>query len=649
MSVPLTGTVQLASQGVSDIQSNPYWDSIMGAINNGTASIVQTGSNPGYLGLPSTPIYGISIGGTILPASTATNIPIMGGMTPAAVSISPVTGTPGAYNISFGNPESEGNISGVVATDSSGAIQPINNLAQQFTYTPGSPGGFFQSGFGQFLEMAIPMALTAGGAAAGLLGSLSSGVESVTGLTAGSAANAAVTGAITGALKNAVTGGNILSGAATGAISSGVGSEVAQNAPAINSITGSPTITSGLVGAGVGALTGAVTGGNVGQSALTGGISGTVSGAVNSATSGSGIPSMVTNPITGAITQGIVGAATPASTNSTTGSTSTTGGTASGGSGTSNLNLCTAKDVIKYSNNSGADVLTPLQEGKITCSPLPTNTGISNLSPQMLQDAMGSNISGAVVDPTIMQDALQTAQSENIAPSTTFAVGGSAKCEDDSCGIYHPKSGCFKNPFCQAKMTPQFSNTGPEVLHGTGNQNSQYSGLTALKHIYPSIGSSMGLAAGGLPAKYHEAAPEGHHPEFITGVTGYYSCGGGTGQSDDIPAMLHDGDYVMDAETVSALGDGSSKAGMHVLEGFRKQVPHKDVAGGNPVPAKIADGEYVFPAAFVTALGKGDNRKGSEILDGLREKLREQKRKAPVDKIPSKAKSPLDYIKKSKG
>ena len=323
--------------------------------------------------------------------------------------------------------------------------------------------------------------------------------------------------------------------------------------------------------------------------------------------------------------------------------------TLSGGSGISNPNLCTANDVIKYSNNSGADVLTPLQEGKITCSPLPTNTGISNLSPQMLQAAMGSNISGAVVDPTIMQDALQTAQSENIAPSTTFAVGGSAKCEDDSCGIYHPKYGCFKTPFCQAKMTPQFSNTGPEVLHGTGNQNSQHSGLTALKNIHPSIGSSMGLAAGGLPAKYHEASPEGHHPEFITGVTGYYACGGGTGQSDDIPAMLHDGDYVMDAETVSALGDGSSKAGMHVLEGFRKQVPHKDVAGGNPVPAKIADGEYVFPAAFVTALGKGDNRKGSEILDGLREKLREQKRKAPVDKIPSKAKSPLDYIKKSKG
>ena len=77
------------------------------------------------------------------------------------------------------------------------------------------------------------------------------------------------------------------------------------------------------------------------------------------------------------------------------------------------------------------------------------------------------------------------------------------------------------------------------------------------------------MAKGGLPAKYEEAAPDGHNPEFITGLTGYYACGGGTGQSDDIPAMLHDGDYVMDAEAVSAFGDGSSKAGNEVLMKLR--------------------------------------------------------------------------------
>lgn len=156
----------------------------------------------------------------------------------------------------------------------------------------------------------------------------------------------------------------------------------------------------------------------------------------------------------------------------------------------------------------------------------------------------------------------------------------------------------------------------------------------------------MGLAKGGLPSHYHEATPEGHHPEFVTGHTGFYADGRGTGQSDDIPALLHDGDYVMDAETVSALGDGSSKAGREVLDGFRNQIPHSKAVGGRVVPAQIADGEYVFPAAFVTALGGGDNKRGASILDGLRKKLREHKRAAPVNKIPPKAKSPLEYIEK---
>jgi hypothetical protein len=225
----------------------------------------------------------------------------------------------------------------------------------------------------------------------------------------------------------------------------------------------------------------------------------------------------------------------------------------------------------------------------------------------------------------------------------SYACGGSTDCaEEKKKEQYGDALKTWKESFCEKNLTPKFVCDKPEFLSNTGQLTN--SDLSPLKHIYQSIAS--GYAKGGLPGKYQAAAPKGHKPEFITGVTGYYACGGGTGQSDDIPAMLHDGDYVMDAETVSALGDGSSKAGMHVLESFRKQVPHKAEGGSNPVPAKIADGEYVFPASFVTALGGGDNRKGAEILDGLRTKLRAQKRSTPLDKIPSKAKAPIDYIKK---
>jgi len=77
---------------------------------------------------------------------------------------------------------------------------------------------------------------------------------------------------------------------------------------------------------------------------------------------------------------------------------------------------------------------------------------------------------------------------------------------------------------------------------------------------------------------------------------GFAVNGPGTGQSDDIPTMLADGEYVIDADTVAALGDGSSKA-------------------------------------------------GSQILDKFREEIRQHKRSAPVNKIPPAAKSPLEYLK----
>lgn len=236
-----------------------------------------------------------------------------------------------------------------------------------------------------------------------------------------------------------------------------------------------------------------------------------------------------------------------------------------------------------------------------------------------------------------------------------FACGGSGSDENCICkkiqAIKDATAAATQSksdPFDISKYEPNMVCSKPEILINRGS--GQHFSNTPLSHIYQGItGHADG---GGLPSHYKAAAPHGHNPEFVTGMTGYYACGGGTGQSDDIPAMLHDGDYVMDAESVSALGDGSSKAGKQVLDGFRERVPHIDhlaeggSASGNPVPAKIADGEYVFPAAFVTALGQGDNRKGAEILDGLREKLRQHKRSAPLDKIPPKAKSPLDYIKK---
>jgi hypothetical protein len=72
--------------------------------------------------------------------------------------------------------------------------------------------------------------------------------------------------------------------------------------------------------------------------------------------------------------------------------------------------------------------------------------------------------------------------------------------------------------------------------------------------------------------------------------------GPGTGRSDSIPAKLSDGEYVVDAETVALLGDGSSKAGANKLDEFRANIRKqkgKQLAKGRFSAKAKAPGAYL--------------------------------------------------------
>lgn len=66
------------------------------------------------------------------------------------------------------------------------------------------------------------------------------------------------------------------------------------------------------------------------------------------------------------------------------------------------------------------------------------------------------------------------------------------------------------------------------------------------------------------------------------------------------------------------------------------------------IPALLSDGEYVLDADIVAALGDGNNAAGAAALDKMRENIRRHKRSAPANKIPPKAKSPEAYMKGAK-
>ena len=105
-----------------------------------------------------------------------------------------------------------------------------------------------------------------------------------------------------------------------------------------------------------------------------------------------------------------------------------------------------------------------------------------------------------------------------------------------------------------------------------------------------------GLMAGGGMA--HGGLDEGEHiPEFITGETGHYVRGRGDGQSDDIPAMLADGEYVFDSSSVSTLGNGSSDAGAKLLDAFRETLrEHTRAAPKDKIPPKASPLQYMQEA-----------------------------------------------------
>ena len=83
------------------------------------------------------------------------------------------------------------------------------------------------------------------------------------------------------------------------------------------------------------------------------------------------------------------------------------------------------------------------------------------------------------------------------------------------------------------------------------------------------------------PGKYDEfdpGAPSSARPTAFVAQGGTLNQisnlarGSGSGRDDTINARLSDGEYVMDAETVALLGDGSNSEGARRLDQMRKEI-----------------------------------------------------------------------------
>ena len=408
------------------------------------------------------------------------------------------------------------------------------------------------------------------GALTGGAGGAASGVANTVGQNLGldPTSQGALSGAIRGGTMAAVNNGSVGTGALTGAVVGGASSAGNQIGTGIQNAATDST--------GNNSLLGQVLGGTAGYEAKS----------LMSPTSTQPAAHMVGLPTTGALPRTSVTGAPIASQPS---SATTAGGNTGmptfasshnnvsevalpgGGAGipvasSPNANLGTASNLFPTSGLNASGLPAQLTPGVLTSNAVPSsqdNTAqleqIKQLYPQL-----------ANVDPRILDSLVSSPVTMKEGGIVRMASGGSPQYEAVQ----------------QLLGIPQVRESAAEQA-AYGNPTGGHRKPLVATHFINGRKDGGGI---------HSLEYGAHVPEFVTGKTGHYVKGKGDGQSDDIPAMLADGEYVFDADTVASLGNGSSDA-------------------------------------------------GSKVLDKMREEIRKHKRSASAKEIPPKAKSPLEYMK----
>jgi hypothetical protein len=145
-------------------------------------------------------------------------------------------------------------------------------------------------------------------------------------------------------------------------------------------------------------------------------------------------------------------------------------------------------------------------------------------------------------------------------------------------------------------------------------------------------------ATGGMPTGFNGGTNPGGGMAMPGGGSGPIMSGGGT---NPMPGGMHSfampingmpqpGAAYADGGMVDPMQGGDSSQG-GPFTGF---VQGSDPGQSDLVPIRVSPGEYVFDADSVAALGDGNNAAGAALLDRLREKLRAAKRSAPPNDIP---------------
>jgi hypothetical protein len=302
--------------------------------------------------------------------------------------------------------------------------------------------------------------------------------------------------------------------------------------------------------------------------ATTTGTGGATTGTATNTTGAAGTTGTTGGATTGGTTVGGAGTGTGTGLGTTDGTGTGTGGTGTGtGSGTGGSG--TGIGIGAGTAGTGYAGWQALQSQD-------QYGGIKNLTPGLTQ-RMDYSLAGLPTDSG--QD---TVNPMSQVPS--FAAGGT------------PSSAAAYDPY----STKDVSGSGLSGSLTPGLSKAQISYI--LSGLPGSNISVQGRAEGG--------AIEGHNPEFyseggLSSMDNRYVQGEGDGTSDSVPAMLANGEYVISADIVSALGNGSNESGAGILDKFMQSIrSHKTSNGDKGLPE-----DSKGPLAYLLDAQKQKNKK----------------------------------------
>lgn len=407
------------------------------------------------------------------------------------------------------------------------------------------------------------------------------------GATAGSAAATMLGGAVLGGLSSGLTGGNVLKGALLGGLGGGL-------SPALGGVANEALgLGLGATGQNIlgGALTGGLAGAATGQGFGKGALMGAFGAGLGSATQGVG---------EGAFGAGIGSAGQTAGNMLIAGfkpkeallggalsglATGLTYKTPTGGapSGTTKPSQAVIDEMREVPGGGMGKLLSEFKPGELAINP-------QNGQPYMPAGEVGAQVATAA-KPNFLQQIFGTQQQPDPVTSGTglqeppgampATSGGSALKTLATMAVL---SGLTGAPPQAVEAVKQLS---PEQQEYFNRPNVSWDWDRMQRDASAANMSLSQYMAGNWPniTGYAQGA-DARQGSYVAGkaMGGVYAGGGplqavarlvrggGSGRADTVNARLSDGEYVMDAETVAMLGDGSTDEGARRLDAMRAQL-----------------------------------------------------------------------------